>query len=36
MDKMGWEFDLIILAAAIALFVFGGGVISLDNLFWGL
>jgi len=36
MDKMGWEFDLIILAATIALFIFGAGTISLDNLFWGL
>jgi putative oxidoreductase len=36
MDKTGWEFDLIILAATIALFVFGGGVVSLDNLFFGI
>jgi putative oxidoreductase len=36
MDKMGWEFDFMILAATIALFIFGAGTISLDNLFWGL
>jgi putative oxidoreductase len=36
MDKTGWEFDLIILAATIALFIFGGGVVSLDNLFFGI
>lgn len=36
MDKTGWEFDFIILAATIALFVFGGGVVSLDNLFFGI
>jgi putative oxidoreductase len=36
MDKMGWEFDFIILAATITLFIFGAGAIGLDNLFWGL
>jgi len=36
MDKTGWEFDFMILAATIALFIFGAGSISLDNLFLGL
>ena len=32
-DKMGWEFDLILLGAAIALFFLGAGSISLDTFF---
>lgn len=35
-DKTGWEFDFIILAAAIALFLFGGGGIALDRVIFGL
>jgi len=30
-DKLGWEFDFLILAAAISLFIFGAGTISLDR-----
>ena len=33
MDKMGWEFDLILLGAAIALLLIGAGSISLDAMF---
>ena len=33
MDKMGWEFDLILLGAAVAVLLFGAGSISLDALF---
>ena len=33
MDKMGWEFDLILLGAAIVLLFVGVGSISLDALF---
>ncbi len=32
----GWEFDLIILAAAIALYFLGAGGLSLDRLIFGL
>ncbi|MDP3991902.1 MAG: DoxX family protein [Nanoarchaeota archaeon] len=32
MDKMGWEFDLILLGAAIALLFLGAGAVSLDNM----
>ncbi|MDP3992018.1 MAG: DoxX family protein [Nanoarchaeota archaeon] len=32
MDKMGWEFDLILLGAAIALLFTGAGYLSLDNM----
>lgn len=32
----GWEFDLLILAAALAVFTLGSGALSLDRfLFWG-
>ena len=31
-DKTGWEFDLIILAATVALFFFGAGSIGLDRV----
>ncbi len=33
MDKTGWEFDLILLGAAIVLLFVGAGSISLDALF---
>ena len=32
MDKMGWEFDLIIFAACFVLFVMGAGYYSVDAL----
>ena len=32
MDKMGWEFDLILLGAAIALLFIGAGLYSLDYM----
>ncbi len=32
MDKMGWEFDLVLLGAAIALMALGAGTISADML----
>ena len=32
MDKMGWEFDLILLGAAIALLFVGAGLYSLDYM----
>ena len=32
MDKLGWEFDLILLAAAITLTLLGAGAISIDAL----
>ncbi|MBI2444371.1 MAG: DoxX family protein [Candidatus Magasanikbacteria bacterium] len=35
-DKTGWEFDLLILAAAIALFLMGGGAFGLDPYVFGL
>ena len=31
-DKLGWEFDLLILAACLALLLMGGGAFSLDAL----
>lgn len=33
MDKAGWEFDLVLLAIAIALLLLGAGSISFDALF---
>ena len=35
MDKMGWEFDLMILAAAIALLLIGPGTISITSWMQG-
>ena len=35
-DKTGWEFDFIILAAAIALFFFGAGTLGLDRVIFGI
>lgn len=35
-DKAGWEFDFIILAAAIALFFFGAGTLGLDRVMLGI
>jgi uncharacterized membrane protein YphA (DoxX/SURF4 family) len=32
----GWEFDFILLAAAIALFILGAGGLSLDHVLFGL
>ena len=32
MDKMGWEFDLILLGAAIVLLFIGAGIYSLDYM----
>ncbi len=32
-DKSGWEFDLILLAAAMVLVTMGAGALSLDRLF---
>ena len=34
-DKLGWEFDIILLAAAIALLLIGPGAISIDALISG-
>lgn len=36
MDKMGWEFDLILLGACIALLTLGAGVYSVDSMILGL
>lgn len=30
MDKTGWEFDFLILAASVALFLMGPGAVSVD------
>ncbi|MCH8023130.1 MAG: DoxX family protein [Candidatus Marinimicrobia bacterium] len=35
-DKTGWEMDLILLAACIALFFAGAGSIALDRLWFGI
>lgn len=35
-DKIGWELDLLILAACIALLVFGGGAVSFDRFIFGV
>ena len=35
-DKTGWEFDFVILAACIALFIFGAGTIGFDKAIFGL
>ncbi|MSU75344.1 MAG: DoxX family protein [Candidatus Magasanikbacteria bacterium] len=35
-EKIGWEFDLLILAVCVALFIFGPGTMSLDNMWFGL
>jgi len=35
-DKLGWEYDFIILAAAIALFFFGAGSVALDRALFGI
>ena len=35
-QKVGWEYDLIILAAAVALFFFGAGRFSLDRYLFGI
>ncbi|MBI1968387.1 DoxX family protein [Candidatus Woesearchaeota archaeon] len=38
MDKMGWEFDVLLLAALVALFLLGSGALSIDQLLgwkWG-
>ncbi len=32
MDKMGWEFDVLILAGLVALFLLGSGALSIDQL----
>lgn len=32
-DKTGWEFDFLILAASLALLLFGGGAYALDAVF---
>lgn len=32
MDKMGWEFDLILLGAAVAILLLGAGAFSLDAI----
>lgn len=34
-DKLGWEYDFIILAAVIALFFSGAGSVALDRAFFG-
>ena len=36
MDKMGWEFDLMILAGCIALMLMGGGPMSIDWMVLGM
>lgn len=35
-DKVGWEFDLILLAGCIMLILAGGGAWSLDRMWFGL
>lgn len=35
-DQTGWEFDLMILAACIALLLMGGGAFSIDRISLGL
>ncbi|HEX9664433.1 MAG TPA: DoxX family protein [Patescibacteria group bacterium] len=35
-DKMGWEFDLILLTACLLLLLMGAGGISLDSLLFGV
>lgn len=35
-DKMGWEFDLVLLAICVALFFFGGGSFAFDRAIFGL
>ncbi len=35
-DKTGWELDLVILAACVAIFILGAGKIALDNIIFGL
>ncbi|MDA2922537.1 DoxX family protein [Patescibacteria group bacterium AH-259-L07] len=35
-DKLGWEFDLVLLAICVALFFFGGGSFALDRIIFGL
>jgi putative oxidoreductase len=35
-DTTGWELDFLILAASIAMVVFGGGQYSLDRLLFGI
>ncbi|TAL19177.1 DoxX family protein [Patescibacteria group bacterium] len=35
-DKMGWEFDLVLLAGNLLLLIAGAGVLSLDRVFLGL
>ncbi len=38
MDKMGWEFDVLIVAGLIVLFLLGSGALSIDQLLgwrWG-
>jgi uncharacterized membrane protein YphA (DoxX/SURF4 family) len=35
-DKVGWEFDVLILAVCMALFFFGPGALSLDRMWFGL
>lgn len=36
MDKMGWEFDLMILAGCVALILMGGGSMSIDWMILGM
>lgn len=35
-DKLGWEFDLVLLAICVALFFFGGGSFAIDRFIFGL
>lgn len=35
-DKMGWEFDLSLFAACVALFTLGAGSIAADPILFGL
>ncbi|MCH7758974.1 DoxX family protein [Patescibacteria group bacterium] len=35
-DKLGWEYDLILLAVSFALFISGPGSLSVDRIFFGL
>lgn len=36
MDKMGWEYDLLILGTCILLFIMGAGSIAVDPIWFGL
>jgi uncharacterized membrane protein YphA (DoxX/SURF4 family) len=35
-EKMGWEYDLVLLCAAIAILTIGAGSVSLDAVLFGM